>query len=260
VPERSPLRAGEYVVLAGDFHVHAFPGDGALAPWTLRQEAARAGLDVYTVSNHNRTFTARFAQWLARSSRGPIVIAGQEITNPQYHMIAVGIERTVNADQPAAGAIADVHSQGGVTIAAHPLPSFHGYDEDTTVAALDGTEAAHPVDHPGDRELFAGFYERARRLKPTIAPIGSSDFHTGPELAWCRTFVFAREATAAGVIDAIRNGRTVAQDDAGHRYGDPALLALLERATPAGRADDRASLRDLSVMLAWIGVLAMLIL
>jgi hypothetical protein len=103
----------------------------------------------------------------------------QEITNPRYHMIAVGIERTVNADQPAAGAIADVHSQGGVTIAAHPLPSFHGYDEDATVAALDGTEAAHPVDRPEDRELFAAFYDRARRLKPTIAPIGSSDFHTG---------------------------------------------------------------------------------
>ena len=139
VPERSPLRAGEYFVLAGDFHVHAFPGDGALAQWTLRQEAARAGLDVYTVRNHNRTVTARFAQWLARSSRGPIVIAGQEITNPRYHMIAVGIERTVNADQPAAGAIADVHAQGGVAIAAHPAPWFHGYDEDTTVAALDGT-------------------------------------------------------------------------------------------------------------------------
>jgi hypothetical protein len=61
------------------------------------------------------------------------------------------------------------------------------------------------------------------------------------------------------VIDAIRNGRTVAQDDEGHRYGDPALVALLERATPPGRADDRASLRDLSVLLAWLGVLAMLI-
>ena len=260
VPERSPLRAGEYFVLAGDFHVHAFPGDGALAPWTLRQEAARAGLDVYTISNHNRTFTARFAQWLARSSRGPIVIAGQEITNPRYHMIAVGIERTVNADQPAAGAIADVHAQGGVAIAAHPAPSFHGYDDDGTVAALDGAEAAHPVDSSGDRQLFAAFYERARKLNPRVAAIGSSDFHTGPELASCRTFVFAREASAAGVIDAIRNGRTVAQDDQGNRHGDPALVAMLERATPPGRMDDRASLRGLSVLFAWFGVLAMLIL
>ena len=45
-PQRESLRAGDYWVLSGDFHVHAFPGDGLLAPWLLRREAARAGLDV----------------------------------------------------------------------------------------------------------------------------------------------------------------------------------------------------------------------
>src|SRR4029453_18028801 len=118
-----------------------------------------------------------------------------------------GIEHTVNADQPAKGAIGDVHAQGGVAIAAHPIPKFHGYDDDATVAALDGTEAAHPADDVSGQRQFAAFFERARRLKPTMAPIGSSDFHVSPQLAGCRTFIFAREASAAGVIEAIRNGR-----------------------------------------------------
>jgi len=259
-PRRSPLRAGEYFVLAGDFHVHAFPGDGALAPWTLREEAARAGLDVFAVTNHNRTFTARLARWLAGFSDGPIVIAGQEITNPRYHLIAVGIERTVNADQPAAGAIADVHAQGGVAIAAHPTPRFTGYDDDATVAQLDGTEAAHPADPVTEQEVFTAFFERARRLKPSIAPIGSSDFHVSPQLAACRTLVFARDASAAGVIEAIRSGQTVAVDQEGRRYGDPALVQLLGQAMPAGRSDEHAGWRRLSVALAWLGLLGMLLL
>jgi len=258
-PTRSMERAGEYFVLAGDFHVHAFPGDGALAPWTLRDEAAQAGLDVFAVTNHNRTFTAQLARWLAGLSNGPIVIAGQEITNPRYHLIAIGIEHTVNASQPAAGAIADVHAQGGVAIAAHPTPMFHGYDDDATVTALDGTEAAHPADAQEEQEMFSAFFERARRLKPSIAPIGSSDFHASPSLARCRTLVFAREPTVSGVIDAIRSGRTIAVDQNGRQYGDPALVGLIAHASPAGRSDEQASLRRLSVALAWLGLVGMLL-
>ena len=260
VPARALKRAGDFYVLTGDFHVHAFPGDGSLAPWTLRQEASRAGLDVFAVTNHNMVFTARFAEWLARRTGGPIIIAGQEITNPEYHLIAVGLERTVNAGQSAAAAIRDVHAQGGVAIAAHPSPRFHGYDDDQTVALLDGTEAAHPVDRATGQEQFTAFFGRARRLKPTIAPIGSSDFHVSPAVAECRTFVFAREATAAGVIDAIRNGRTIAVDQFGQRHGDAALIQLLDAMPGDNRSIDPVFWRRVSVVLAWIGVLALLIL
>jgi predicted metal-dependent phosphoesterase TrpH len=259
VPTRPRRRAGEYFVLEGDFHVHAFPGDGALAPWTLRDEAARKGLDVFAVTNHNRTFTSRFAQWMAGRSNGPIIISGQEITNPAYHLIAVGIDQTVNADQAAMNAIADVHAQGGIAIAAHPTLKFHGYDDDATVAALDGTEAAHPADSVGGQQLFADFFERARRLKPTIAPIGSSDFHVSPQLAACRTFVFAREASAAGVIEAIRGGRTIAIDEDGRPYGDPQLIELLGPTPLVERRDDNGGWRRVSVVLAWIGLLGMLV-
>ena len=58
-PARVTPRVGDYWILAGDFHVHAFLGDGSLAPWTLRDEAAREGLDVFAVTNHNQAFTAR---------------------------------------------------------------------------------------------------------------------------------------------------------------------------------------------------------
>ena len=55
-------RAGDQFVLAGDFHVHAFVGDGGVAPWELGREAARRGLDVIAVTNHNQLLAARLTR------------------------------------------------------------------------------------------------------------------------------------------------------------------------------------------------------
>ena len=164
----------------------------------------------------------------------------------------------MNASQPAAGAIADVHAQGGVAIAAHPGPFAIGYTDDA-IRALDGTEAAHPADDQRERDEFIAFYERARRLNPRIAAIGSSDFHAMPApVGACRTFLFVRERTEAGVLDAIRSGRTVALDETGHLYGDPELVALARPSISRQLIDAHAGWRRLSVALAWIGVLGLL--
>ena len=263
-PPRQVVRAGDYLVLAGDFHVHASPGDGALSPWMLRAEAARAGLDVIAVTNHNQTFTGRLAGRVSQSGDGALMIEGEEITNPQYHMIAVGIERTVRgAQRSAAEAIADVHSQGGVAIAAHPSRRFHGYDDDAVVAMLDGAEAMHSDvyrDQAFRGELEA-FFTRARSVNPDIAAIGSSDFHAMPPvIGRCRTYLFVRERTKAGVLDAIRSGRTLAVDGDARLTGAPSLIQLLGDARPAGRVDTNSGLRRLSVAMAWLGALGLVVL
>jgi len=49
----APQRQDGYYILSADFHVHVFPGDGALAPWDLRREAARRRLDVIALTDHN---------------------------------------------------------------------------------------------------------------------------------------------------------------------------------------------------------------
>ena len=263
-PARPALRAGDYWLLSGDFHVHASPDDGALAPWMLRDEAARAALDVIAVTNHNQSFTGRLASRVGEAGDGPLMLAGEEITNPRYHMIAVGIERTVNgARLSAADAIADVHAQGGVAIAAHPSRGFHGYDEDSVVAMLDGAEAMHSDVHRDAtfRADLEAFYARARRVNPRIAAIGSSDFHVMPPLIGrCRTYLFVRERTKAGVLDAIRSGRTLAVDGDGRLQGDPSLVQLLGGVRPAGRADAHPTWRQLSVTLSWLGALGLVVL
>ena len=260
LPPRADVRAGEYLVLSGDFHVHAFPGDGALAPWALRHEATHAGLDVIAVTNHNQTITGRLAEWVSGSSEGPLMLAGQEITNPDYHMIAAGIERTVNAFQPASGAIADVQAQGGVAIAAHPSRRFHGYGDASTVALLDGAEAAHSDVHRDDvfRADLAAFYDRARGVNADLAAIGSSDFHAmPPRMGRCRTYLFVRERSKEGVLEAIRSGRTLAVDGDGRLTGNSALIQSLGTARPAGRSDAHRGWRRFSLALSWTGALGL---
>lgn len=260
-PDRVVPRAGEFVILAGDFHVHAFPGDGSLAAFELRREAAHAGLDVFAVTNHNQTIAARLVHWLAGSSDGPIVIVGQEVTNPRYHLIAVGITRPIDYDQPAARVIADIHAQGGVAIAAHPEREYWDGFEPEALDTLDGVEAAHPVMHEDEesRTAIAAFFERARQRRPNIAAIGSSDFHASPALGAARTFVLARERSEAGVLEAIRAGRTVAEDGEGQLYGDPALVRLVEANRPAGRSDPHPRLRRIAVVCAWLGVVGLVL-
>jgi predicted metal-dependent phosphoesterase TrpH len=197
-------------VLSGDFHVHAFVGDGGIAPWMLQNQAARVGLDVIAITNHNQTLAGRLGRWAARDPDGPLMLVGEEVTGRNFHLIAVGIEQPVNWDQPARSAIADVHAQGGVAIAAHPLRGYaEGYDEEA-LAAVDGLEAAYsdPV-APALARQIDEFSHRTLARNPEVAVIGSTDFHTDGPLGRCRTHLLVREHSKAGVLEAIRDGRTV---------------------------------------------------
>jgi hypothetical protein len=260
-PPHEPVRAGEYWLLAADFHVHGFPGDGALAPWLLRAEAARAGLDAFVLTNHNRVSTGKAARWLSEGTPGPIVIPGQEITGRGFHIAAAGLEERVDWTRGPVEAIREVHAQGGLAIAAHPARNFPAWD-DASVALLDGHERAHPsMRRPEPGADFAAFGVRAAALNPGIAPIGSSDFHSGAAPGYCRTWVLARERSAAGVIAAVRDGRTVAMDMDGRLYGKTEYVRLVRDAGVARPVTTRPSAwARASVAAAAMGLLLLVLL
>ncbi len=254
LPYRAPMRSGDEFILAADFHVHAAPGDGSLTPAALRDEAVRAGLDVFAVTNHNQFLAARLVP--AFDADEPIVLPGEEVTHPDYHLIAVGIDHVVRPPSRLVDAIAAIHAQGGVAIAAHPTHAFAGYD-DGALAIVDGTEVAHPERLEKRRREYRETFARARRLNPHVAPIGSSDMHNMPSLGRCRTLVFARERSARGVLDAIRAGRTVAVDERGRLYGDAALVDRV-RSRAIGPLDPHPVERRAAVMLAFAGLAGLL--
>ena len=259
VPTRDPITIEGYQILSGDFHVHAFVGDGGIPPWMLQRHAAHVGLDVIAITNHNQTLAGRLGRAAAQPSTGPLVLVGEEITGRDYHLIGVGIERPVNWDQPARGAIADVHAQGGVAIAAHPMHGFDGYDP-VALADLDGVEVAHRDSLSSTMALqFVEFYQRTLARNQEVAAIGSSDFHTSGPMGLCRTYLFVRERSEAGVIQAIRDGRTVGRCESGRLRGRPELVRLLEPYRDALAPPDESLAQTLALLLVWLSLVALAI-
>jgi len=256
---RNPVNLGGYRVLAADFHVHTFPlSASTLAPWDLIFEARRQGLDAMAITGHNQTLAGRVGEWFARHTDGPIVLVGEEIHAPQYHMIAVGIRNTISWRLGAASAIDEVHRQGGVAIAAHPVEQFWPAFDADALRKLDATEVLQPAAYSSEtaRLQLEEFYNRRR-----FTAIGSSDYHGPGPLGLCRTYVFAREASAEGIVDALRDGRTVVFN--GNRaYGDPALIPVAREnrrlIEPAAETSGRAFGAVLSRVCGVLGLLLLI--
>jgi predicted metal-dependent phosphoesterase TrpH len=258
--DRPPLRTDGRAVLTADLHVHAFPGDGALPAWELRREAKRRGVDVIGVTNHNQLIAATFPVGGSRETL-PLVIPGQEITAPDFHLVAIGVRRVVDWRLPLRQAIDAVHEQGGVAIAAHPVRDSWRVRDDRALRTLDGAEAVHAgfEEHSRGRYELHEFYRSARGLNPVLAAIGSSDFHGIAPIGRCVTYIVVDEISERGVLRAIRRGQTVASDNRGTLVGDPAIVTLVQKAGRiTGRTADRDFLRQLSVILV-LSSLALLI-
>jgi len=254
-PVQSAARAvGDYHALAGDFHVHSFPSTwSTLSPISTVLEARHRGLDVIAMTPHESTWAGKLGAWFTDFIGGPLVIVGEEITERRYHLIGVGLSKTIPHGAPLADAIASVHEQGGVAIIAHPYDMDWLAADAPELSALDGAEVVRGealVDDEAAARLRR-FFERG-----SFTAVGSSDFHGLGQLGFARTWVFARERTAQGVIDALRDGRTVVYGK-DRAYGDPALIAL---ATQAGLPHEVPPwpLPGVPAWLSRIGILAVL--
>lgn len=234
-PAPAPIAAerGGYQVVEADLHVHTRFSDGFLSPLDVVLHARRQGLGAIAVTEHNVVFPARMARSLSRLIDGPEVVLGEEITTRDYHLLAYGIERAVDARLPLRQAIADVHAQGGVVVAAHPARRFWPALE-PVMPLLDGVEVVHPVAWrpPGggwSAGDFVDFWDRMRAVKPSAVAIGTSDYHAGPILGLGTTLIFARTRAAVDLVEALRQGRTVVVDRDGTPRGDAEMIELLER-------------------------------
>jgi predicted metal-dependent phosphoesterase TrpH len=222
-----PLMIGGYRVLLVDFHTHSSMwSDGALTPWGLVIEAERQGLDAIAITGHNQVLDGKVGHWFTQVVGGPTVLMGEEVlSGPSYHLIAVGITERVGFRQSAASAIDEIHRQGGIAIAAHPLEGARAGYDDAAMHVLDGAEICHPLIYARDgaqRELEE-FAARA-----PMAAIGSSDFHGLGQMGLCRTFVFATDVSERSILDAVRAHRTLVYGRDGRAYGDPALMRLAD--------------------------------
>lgn len=255
---RTPPTLGPYTILAADFHVHSFPGDGGLLPWDLVDEARRRSLDVIALTNHNSMWSWELAQRFGMTATDVMVLPGVEQTAAGYHMTAIGVHAPVPWRQSAASAASQIHEQGGVAIAAHPPGRWPEKWDTAAILIIDGIEAASSKVTIVDS---APFTRRVMVRRPAIAAIGASDFHYFAPIGVSRTYLFVTERTRAGVLDAIRRGRTVACDGIGDTYGPAELTAEVanecRRVATAPPAGSR-SIDGLAAGAAWCGLVVLI--
>ena len=248
-----------FLVAEADFHVHAFLGDGALPPWDLAREARRRGLDVIAVTNHNQNYALRLHGALFSPPLHPIVIPGIEVTTPDYHLAAIGVTRPIDWRLSLPDAIRAIHAQGGIAIGAHPVNRFWDGVQPDALFLIDALEVAHPAGSDAEwRRALDAVYARARQIKPTIAPIGSSDYHFGAPMGAWRTRVLVRELSIAGVLEAVRAGRTVAYDPEGRVFGEQKWIDAVAAAPNRARAGDNGA-QHTAMAGAWLALAFLLL-
>lgn len=265
-PGRPPAHRAGFRVLEADLHAHTSASDGSLSPFALVRQAERRGLDVLGVTEHNTVVPGLVARAFAEASGGPLVVPGEEVTTSRFHLVALGIERTVSPNQGARAVLDDIHAQGGVGVAAHPVRRFWGALAPVR-DALDATEVMHPI---AFAERGAWRWEDMLAFHSdgggALAAIGSSDYHWGSVLGLCRTLVFVREpVTPDSVRDALREGRTVVLDRGGEPIGPPSLVEALRREPYEPRRSDYAYRGEgpadrILRALGWLGVLGVALL
>ncbi len=268
-PDRAVSMRGGLRVLEADFHAHTRFSDGVLTPFDLVVQARRRGLDVLGVTEHNMVFPAKLARWFSPKIGGPTIVVGEEVTTKAFHVHAIGVERKVEPRQTLGAIVDDIHAQGGVAIAAHPVEHFWPWFMPVR-DRLDGAEVMHPIAYGGRGDAswrwsqMRDFYLDARAAGYSLTAIGSSDYHFFSPLGITRTLVFAERDDAASVVDALKRGRTVVYDLDGQAYGDPALIELLAREPYTMRAQDygyagAGTLDRVARVAGWLGLVGLLL-
>ncbi len=219
-----------------DIHIHTTHSDGmATVEQVLEFVENETDLDLIAITDHDMFDGADEARNLAaRRNYRFQVLTGCEITTLEGHLLALGIDKPVRSLQGLDKTIAQVHEQGGIVIAPHPLSwmirsigrngllRIHYHPSDAV--HFDGCETLNPslagkVVANQVRDL------NARVLK--LAETGGSDSHVLPTIGSATTNFSGK--TADDFRRALAEKKTVAD---GH-YWTREEMRYLARIGPA---------------------------
>ncbi len=179
-----------------DIHIHTTHSDGmATVEQVLEFVENETDLDLIAITDHDMFDGADEARNLAaRRNYRFQVMTGCEITTLEGHLLALGIDKPVRSLQPLDKTIAQVHEQGGIVIAPHPMSwmirsigrngllRIHYNSSD--VIRFDGCETLNPS--------LAGkvVADKVRNLNQRVlhlAETGGSDSHVLPTIGTATT-------------------------------------------------------------------------
>ena len=218
VPDPAPARAAGRgrAWYRGDLHTHTVHSDGRRTLEELAADARAAGLDFLASTEHN-TPSASLA-WGGHAGPDLLVIDGREVTTRDGHWLALGLPpaavvdwRYRAADGALDGALAGVHGQGGLAVAAHPFNPCLGCSWRFGYRGLDAVEVWNGPWTPDDEaalerwDRLLAVQARTGRFLPAV---GGSDAHGKDDrVGLPQNVVLAEGLDRPAVLDALAAGR-----------------------------------------------------
>jgi len=178
--------------------------ESVTSPADMVDAAARAGLDVICITDHNTIKGARIARrYAATSGVHTRVVMGEEITTSDGELLGIFIEEEIPQGLSAFETVDRIHSQGGLAIAPHPF-SYHCPSLGDLISSLklDGIE----ILNAGHRDHYVNRIADMH-CNSNIARIGSSDAHTPITIG--NAYSLFEGESPDDLFKAIKNCRTV---------------------------------------------------
>ena len=198
-------------MLTVELHAHSARSyDGRDPVELLLEQAAAVGLDAIAVTDHDEFAASQRAVELAPEF-DLVGIPGMEVTSEAGHVLALGIDRKIEAGLSFADTLAAIREAGGIAVVPHPFQkSRSGVAANISRAEL---AAADAIEVYNSRLLTGLANRKAESFAETrgLPQTAGSDAHISEMVGQAITAVDAKTETAAGIVDAIQAGRTTVE-------------------------------------------------
>ncbi len=213
-----------------DFHLHSTFSDGKLTIPELVDFFGQRGFGAIAITDHvcdTHTLIGKTAHWIGQTltkenfpeyihiikeeaqrawdQYGMLVIPGYELSKNYIsnrrsaHILALGLTEFISADQDALSMIREIKSNGGFSIAAHPVSTRRA--EKQTLHLWDRRqELSNEMDA---WEVASGTYMFDEVLMSGLPMVANSDMHRPSQMTSWKT-VFTCEKKIDAIFEAIR--------------------------------------------------------
>ncbi|MFT4890719.1 MAG: putative metal-dependent phosphoesterase TrpH [Halobacteriales archaeon] len=199
------------IVLSVELHSHsALSHDGRDPVDRLLEQAEAVGLDALAVTDHDEIEASLEAVELA-PEYDLVGIPGMEVTSDAGHVLALGVEEIVPEGLSFLDTIGRIHDLGGIAVIPHPFQeSRHGVMAKVTAADL---VAADAIEVYNSRLITGRSNRQAEKfaVERGLPMTAGSDAHIAEMVGQAVTRIDAEDPTVAGILDAIREGRTTVE-------------------------------------------------
>ncbi|MGD1060852.1 MAG: CehA/McbA family metallohydrolase [Methanomassiliicoccales archaeon] len=187
--------------MKADLHVHSMhSGDNHQSVKGILEACRHRGIGAVAIADHNSLSGSREALDIA--PEGLIVVPAMELSTEDGHMLAYNIAEEVQRDLSVAEAIDQIHSQGGIAVAAHPFRMRTGLGEETVRAnRFDGIEGMNA------RSTSNGNAKAVELAGSLGLPItGGSDAHRADQVGRGITITNLDCSSAEDVLHCVEDG------------------------------------------------------